>query len=174
MTNYLVSDTDQLFRGIGRVVVEFQQIEHGLADVLASLLQMKHDSDTYRVTAAMSYGQKINLMCDLYPSRRNSHWPTVDVQITRNSLKAAEEFRNTVVHSLWHVGGAEPQWLRTKANLRSKGQLKISTGKANLDALREGSEHLYTIKDWYVGRSDDLALATSRLKSLTQELSIAG
>jgi hypothetical protein len=169
----LLSDTDELFRGIGEVVVQFQQIEHWVADVLASLLQLRHEEDTHRVTAAMSYGQKVDLMCDLYPARCNPQWPAVDMQITRNGLKAAEEFRNSVVHSLWHVDGVESQWMRTKANLRSKGRLKVSTGIANLASLKEGSDCLRVVKGWYLGQSDKIAHATIRLKVLTQELGMA-
>ena len=144
-----------------------------MADVLASLLQMKHEADTHRVTAAMSYGQKVDLMCDLYPDRCNPQWPTVDIQVARNGLKAAEEFRNSVVHSFWYVGGTESQWMRTKANLRSKSQLKVSTGSANLGALKEGADCLRVVKDWYIGQSEKVALATARLKVLTKELGIA-
>lgn len=170
LSTNLISDTEKLFRGIGEVVVQFQQVEHWVADVLASLLQLKNEADTHRVTAAMSYGQKVDLMCDLYPARCNERWPAVEIQVTRNALKAAEEFRNAVVHSFWYVGGAESQWIRTKANLRSKSQLKISTGTANLDALREGADCLRVVKDWYLGQSEKVVVATGRLKILTQEL----
>ena len=77
-------------------------------------------------------------MSDLYPERKNPAWPPVDLQITRDALMAAEVFRNAVVHSLWHIGGAEPQWRRTKASLRSKGRLSVSSGAVNLGAFDEG------------------------------------
>lgn len=169
LTN-LHSETEELFRGIGEVVVQFQQVEHWVADVLASLLQLKHEADTHRVTAAMSYGQKVDLMCDLYPARCNERWPTVNIQVTRNALKAAEEFRNAVVHSFWYVGGIETQWMRTKANLRSKSQLKVSTGSANIGALKEGADCLRVVKDWYLGESEKVVVATDRLKILTKKL----
>ncbi|TXG01506.1 hypothetical protein [Massilia arenae] len=163
-------ETEELFRGIGEVVVQFQQVEHWVADVLASLLQLKHEADTHRVTAAMSYGQKVDLMCDLYPERCNERWPIVNIKVTRNALKAAEEFRNAVVHSFWYVGGTETEWMRTKANLRSKSQLKVSTGSANIGALKEGADCLRVVKDWYLGESEKVVVATGRLKILTQEL----
>lgn len=166
----LHSETEELFRGIGEVVVQFQQVEHLVADVLASLLQLKNEADTHRVTAAMGYGQKVDLICDLYPAKFNEHWPAVNIKVTRNALKAAEEFRNAVVHSLWYVGGAETQWMRTKANLRSKSQLKVSTGSANVSALREGADCLRVVKDWYLGESEKVVVATGRLKILTQKL----
>lgn len=167
----LVTDAERLHAGIGKVVVTFQFVEHWVADVLAALLQMRHTSDVHRVTAAMSYAQKVNLMCDLYPDRKNPSWLPVDLEFTRNALMAAEAFRNTVVHSFWHLGGAEPQWMRTKANLRSKGRLSITSGAANLDALEEGEKCISVVKDWYCGESEKLRVATSRLKTLVNELS---
>lgn len=171
-SNSLFFDTEKLFRGIGEVVVQFQQIEHYVASVLAYLLQLKNETDIHRITAAMSYGQKVDLMCDLYPERCNPHWPAVDIQVTRRGLKAAEEFRNSVVHSFWYVGGTKPQWVRAKANLRSKSSLRISEGSANLDALKEGVDSLCVVKTWYLGQSEMVELATTTLKDLTQKLGL--
>jgi hypothetical protein len=170
----LASEAERLYKGIGKVVVEFQLVENGVADVLASLLQMRHPTDIHRISAAMSYAQKVNLMCDLYPERSNPSWPPVELRLTRDSLMAAESFRNTVVHSLWHVGGAEPQWIRTKANLRSKGSLSVSSGVSNLDALEEGAGCLYIVRDWYCGQSEQLTKALARLRALVNELSERG
>jgi len=171
MTNDLVSDADLLYQSIGKVIVEFQFIEHVVAEILASLLQMRNPIDTHRITAAMSYGQKVDLMCDLYPDRRNQKWPVIDLQITRNALKAAEEFRNTVAHSFWHVGGVQPKWMRTKVNIRSKSRLVVTTGNVNFNALHEGSELLYVVRDWYLGQTERISDATAKLRSLTKELS---
>lgn len=166
-----LKDTNVLFESIGKIVVEFQQVEHIVAEVLATLLQMPHPTDTHRITAAMSYGQKIDLMCDLYLERSDPRWAVVDLQVVRNALKAAEEFRNTVVHSHWYVAGTQPNWMRTKANIRSKSRLNVVTGQVNLNALVEGAEVLYILKDWYIGETESLSRVTARLKALTKELS---
>ena len=74
MTNIAI-DADRLYAGIGQVVVSFQFVEYGVAEVLASLLQMRHPSDVHRVTAAMSYAQKVNLMsrpCNTSAARMNA------------------------------------------------------------------------------------------------------
>jgi hypothetical protein len=167
----IVTDAERLYAGIGKVVVTFQFVEHWVADVLAALLQMRHSADVHRVTAAMSYAQKVNLMCDLYPARKSPRWPPVELEITRNALMAAEAFRNTVVHSFWHLGGAPSQWMRTKANLRGKGGLSVLSGAANLDALYEGERCLSVVKDWYCGESEKVRAATVRLRALIHELS---
>lgn len=106
-----------------------------------------------------------------YPERKNPAWPSIDLQTTRDALMAAEAFRNAVVHSLWHIGGSEPQWRRTKASLRSKGRLSVSSGAVNLGAFDEGVRCLREVESWYVGRREKVTVAAARLKALVNELS---
>lgn len=171
MTSDLIQDTERLFRCIGEIVVRFQKIENDIAEVLSSMLKMKDPSDTHRVTAAMSYKQKLNLMCDLYEERKNPAWPPIDIVLVRSALESAETFRNSIVHSLWSVGENPSKWIRTKANLRSKGKLKIVTGPANIEALEEAITCLKTIRDWYLGFSEQLQEATKLLNKISRQLS---
>ncbi len=164
-------DSDRLHLSIGKIVVKFQQIENEVAEVLASLLEMRDPEDTHRITASMSYKQKLNLMCDLYESRKNKLWPSIDLKKARKALLSAEVFRNAVVHSFWFVGGVESQWMRSKASIQSKGKLSIVTGIANIEALEEAVNCLVIISDWYLGRTTQLADATKRLDDIFQELS---
>lgn len=172
MVSEIVIDTDRLHICIGRIVVEFQLIENVIAEVLASLLQMREPEDIHRVTAAMSYAQKLNLMCDLYNDRKNPKWPQVDLESARNALVSAETFRNSVVHSLWFVDGKKTQWMRAKANLRNGGKLKVVTGPANIEALEDAVKCLGVISNWYLGHSSELAAATISLNKLSKELSL--
>ncbi|HEY0842101.1 hypothetical protein [Methylotenera sp.] len=171
MASEIIIDTDRLHICIGKIVVKFQLIENVIAEILASLLQMRESEDIHRVTAAMSYAQKLNLMCDLYDDRKNPKRPPINIESARNALMSAETFRNAVVHSLWFVGGEESQWMRAKANLRNGGKLKVITGPANIEALEEAVNCLSVIGDWYLGRSAQLASATCSLNQLTKELS---
>ena len=171
MASEIAIDADRLHICIGKIVVKFQLIENVIAEVLASLLKMREPEDIHRVTAAMSYAQKLNLMCDLYDDRKNPEWPSIDLESARNALMSAETFRNSVVHSLWFVGGEQSQWMRAKANLRNGGKLKIVTGPANIEALEEAVNCLSVISDWYLGRSAQLAAATSSLNQRSKELS---
>ncbi len=156
---------------IGQVVVRFQFVEYIVAEHLALLLHMQKDKDVHRVSAAMSYRQKVDLMYDLYPTRRNPAWPAVELKIVRNSLYVAEEFRNAVVHSFWHVGGiGKDSWKRTKSSLRSPSGLKVTLDPVDLKRLEQGSEALGIVRDWYVAGSDKLLLATKALKAGTQAL----
>lgn len=167
----LLHDTDRLYGAIGQVVVRFQFVEYIVAEHLAILLRMKDTGDVHRVSAAMSYRQKVDLMYDLYPARSNPAWPAVELQSVRGALYAAEEFRNAVVHSFWHVGGTtERGWMRAKSTLRSSSGLKITLGPVDLKYLEQGSGALGVVRDWYVASSDKLQQATHDLRAGTQAL----
>lgn len=171
MSSDIVAQTDRLYMAIGRVVVEFQFVENIVAECLASLMRMREQEDQHRVAAAMSFRQKVDLLCDLYSRRKNVEWPDVEMDVVRKSLFAAEEFRNAVVHSFWYVSGSDaPKWMRSKSTLRSSAGLKISVGQANIECLESGSKALHTVRNWYLGDSNALKKAAEALKSCTQTL----
>jgi hypothetical protein len=142
-----------------------------LSGILALLLKLQESNDRYRIAAAMSFRQKVDLMCDLYDSRKNPKWPSVDISVTRKALNTAEEFRNRVLHSFWHLDG-KLEWIQTKPNLRSKTGLKIDTRVVSIENLEIGAKSLYVIRDWYLGQSDKISLATNELKSISTQLNL--
>lgn len=171
MSSDIVVQTDRLYMAIGRVVVEFQFVENIAAECLASLMRMREHEDQHRVAAAMSFRQKIDLLCDLYPRRKNEQWPDIEMDVARKSLFAAEEFRNAVVHSFWYVSGsAAPKWMRSKSTLRTSAGLKITAGEVNIECIESGSKALHTVRDWYLGDSNALKKAAKALKTCTQTL----
>jgi len=171
MQTQFLADTDRLYRAIGKVVVEFQFVEYTAAEILSSILQMRDQEDQHRISAAMSFRQKVDLLCDLYPLRKNPSWLDVDLPLTRKCLYGAEDFRNRVVHSFWHVAGTdEIRWMRTKASLRSSGGLRISAGVANTEALEHGAEAIQCIRDWYLNPVDKLQRAANDLQRLAKNL----
>jgi len=166
-----VSEKDRLCQAIGKVVIEFQFIEYTIAEILASILKMKEESDQHRVAAAMSFRQKADLLCDLYPTRRHAKWLEVDIPLVRKALYASEDFRNRVVHSFWYVSGSEPmQWMRSKASLRSSAGLRVSTGTANIEVLEQGTKVMYGIRDWYVTEPAKLKRLLEDLQRLSEIL----
>jgi len=164
MAKNTVDNKERLFCGIGNIVVQFQLIEHTVSEVLASLLEMKSKSDIYRITAAMSYAQKVNLMCELYNERKKTNWPHIDINITHEALNAAESFRNTIVHSLWHING--DSWTRTKPNLRKKARLNIKSEIVDIETIENGATYLYAIREFYLGNTNELVDAKNKLSSL--------
>lgn len=173
----LIESTDRLYKAIGQVIVDFQLIEYTLSEILAGLLHFKESEDNHRVSAAMSYRQKVGLVSDIYDKRKPDNWPSVDIRVARKALFAAEDFRNRVVHSFWHVASDdenETKWMRVKASLRTSNGLKVGAGEANIEYLEASEKSLKDVRDWYLGLTDKVQEATEKLKKYAEELHVEG
>lgn len=165
-TDRIVSETKCLYEGIGRVVVSFQQIEQWLAEVLAMLLRMREKDDQFLVSAAMSFGQKVDLLVELYPKRKAAHLKDVDLAVVKTALSTAEEFRNRVVHSFWAIDCAdESRWIRIKGSLRGRKGLKLSKTSENIEILHECDNALIVIREWMLRETSKLEEATKTLRA---------
>jgi len=166
VTDPVVNETTRLFEGIGRIVVSFQQIEQWLAEILAMLLRMREKDDQFLVSAAMSFGQKVDLLVELYPKRKSAHLKDVDLIVVKNALSTAEEFRNRVVHSFWAIECAdETRWIRIKGSLRGRKGLKLSKTPANIEMLHECDSALLVIREWMLKETSKIEAATVTLKA---------
>jgi hypothetical protein len=171
MYNDELIKTDKLKIAIGETVISFQFIENDLAYFIGKLLLLKEDKDVHRISAAMSFKQKVDFFCEIYPTRRWKNWPEMNIKAVKNSLVAAEEFRNSVVHSFWYVSGKRKiVWMRSKGSLRSKAGLNHVDGIADIRALEQGVEALKKIRDWYLGKTEELITETTKIKKLTKKL----
>lgn len=171
--NDLIESTSRLFHAIGHAVVLFQQVEQWLAEELAILLRMREREDQYLVSAAMSYKQKVDLLVELYPKRRNARLPEVDISSVRRALYAAEEYRNRVVHSFWAVEcGDTSRWKRIKGSLKGRKGFSMHSTDADIRSLEECNEALQIICQWSVSTSEELALATETIVRAMQQPAI--
>jgi hypothetical protein len=166
ITDPVVIETARLYEGIGRIVVSFQQIEQWLAEILAMLLHMREKDDQFLVSAAMSFGQKVDLLVELYPKRKTAQLKDVDLIVVKNALSTAEEFRNRVVHSFWAIECAdEARWIRIKGSLRGRKGLKLSKTSANIEMLHECDGALLVIREWMLKETSKIEVATATLKA---------
>lgn len=167
-----IKNTERLKIGIGEVVINFQLLEYELSNILCRRLEMKNDDDSHRISAAMSFKQKVNLYCDVYIAHTRENTFELDIPAIRKALSAAEEFRNSVVHSFWHVKvNKNIVWMSTKSNLSSKNGLKIVDGVANIRKLEKGIECIKEIRNWYLGETEKLEEARKQIQKCTNELS---
>jgi hypothetical protein len=172
LTTRGITNTQRLKTGIGDVVINFQFLEYELSEILSRALGFKNQDDAHRIGAAMSFKQKLNLYCELYAERDNKGAIKVDILTVRKAMAAAEEFRNSVVHSFWHVSGNKDiVWMRTKSNIASKSGLKISAGVADIRKLEAGVECLKIIRGWYLGDTKELEKAIHSLRRCASGLS---
>ena len=165
----IAEQTDSLFRAIGHVVVQFQQVEQWLAEELAVMLRMREREDQYLVSAAMSFKQKVDLLVELYPKRKLRDWPDVDIATIRRALYTAEEFRNRVVHSFWAIEcGDKSRWVRIKGSLLGRGGFSLHTIDADSIALEECCKALRVICEWIVVAPEQVFNATAVLTKYLQ------
>jgi hypothetical protein len=163
----IVEQAEQLYRAIGMAVVNFQQIEQWLAEELALLLRMRDKDDQHLVSAAMSFGQKVDLLVNLFPKRavRHPNLPVVDVAIVKKALEAAEEYRNRVVHSFYAIEcDDESRWIRIKGSLRGRKGFSLNSVEVNVAAFDECNDALKTIRGWSLTEPGNLVRATELLK----------
>ncbi|RZO86231.1 MAG: hypothetical protein EVA65_04690 [Oceanococcus sp.] len=165
----LTIQTRELYEAIGESVVVFQQIEQWLAEILAVVLRMRHADDQYLVSAAMSFSQKVDLLCEVYPKRKSKSLPDRDMVLIRASLYKAEQYRNRVVHSFWGVECADQsRWVRIKGSLRGKSGFSKQSVSADLQALKSCNGALRIIREWIVRGQDDLHGAMDTLTQYMQ------
>lgn len=155
----LVNATE-LFAGIGKIVVRFQQIEMWVSEILAGMLLMRNKDDRYLVSSAMSFRQKVDLLVELYPKRRPKMVHDIDIKLVRRALYTAEEFRNRIVHSFWAIEcGERTRWVRIKASLRGRLGFTLRSVDANTLMLEECAGALKTICEWVLATPAEVEAA---------------
>ena len=157
------AERDRLFAAIGRVVVNFQQVELWLAESLASVLSLEVLEDRHIISSAMSFRQKVDLVAELYP-RKKTHGQGVEMKLIKKALCTAEEFRNRIVHSLWAVE-FPGKWVRIKGSIKGKGGFSLATSAANISQLEAAAIALLVIREWELNDSATLQAAIVALGS---------
>lgn len=168
----LLDQSEALFRAIGLTVVRFQQVEQWLAEELAVLLHMRDKEDQYVVSAAMSFGQKVDLLVELFPKRaiRHPRLPFVDIKVVQKALSKAEEYRNRVVHSFYAIECTdESRWHRMKGSLRGRKGFSLNSTIINIGIFEECNEALRIIREWSIKDSEAISAATATLMKHIQE-----
>lgn len=162
-TDTLIKQTDELFNAIGDAVVRFQQVEHWLADELASTLDMRDSDAAYLVSASMSFKQKVSLLMELFPTKRPIEAMNIDLDAVFQALTASEIYRNLVVHSYWAI--AQEEWRRMKGSVRGKNGYSFSTEKAAIQTLVKCNLALQDVRNWATISPEKLKQATAVLRS---------
>lgn len=154
----------RLFAAIGRIVVEFQQMESWLAESLTGLLALDPMGDRHTVLASMSFRQKVDLLFVLY-GRKRRHDLKTPMETVRKALHKAEEYRNRIVHSVWAVGGTPRTWIREKSSLRGKKGLGVTSRAVDIAHLEKSADSLRTITQWELATEQELTAAIQHLQA---------
>ncbi len=149
-----LEDQDNLFRAIGAVVVAFQRTELALTEQLGRLLGMRREEEQRILGAAMSFGQKVDLFAALHRKSANSTKEEL-CGVACNYLKAAEEFRNNVVHSDYYVVGRTViRWVQQKASVRGSKGLRLRKKIVNIPYIVDGAKTIMSL--WFEATCFDL------------------
>lgn len=159
--NLNASERDRMFIAIGNIVVNFQQVELWLAQILASILSLRVLEDGHVISSAMSFRQKVDLVVELYP-RKKVHGHGVEMSLVKNSLYAAEEFRNRVVHSFWAVE-SPGKWVRIKSSIKGRKSFYPSISSVNVGQLEVAAASLLVIREWELVNAASLQAAVDAL-----------
>lgn len=118
---------------IGLLVMQFNQLEHDLGEFLAVFMKKESQEQYFEniaiMTAALSFGQKLDLLSALYLKRYDAQPTQCDIfKRMISQLSKFEEYRNAIIHSRWgtHSFG-DSELKRFKPNIKGrKGLRKVS------------------------------------------------
>jgi len=130
---------------IGRIVLNFADLEREFSSVIAFLLQVKPEAGS-TVTAELSFKNKLNLISALYRQctvdQESLDWFSALMKL----LQKCEELRNQIVHSHW-FDAREAGVLRVKpANSQRKGHFVKSEELLPMHLMNISDYIAYTIE----------------------------
>lgn len=132
----------RLATSIGLLVIQFNRFEHDIGEFLAVFLsspnQGEISEDIAIMTAALSFGQKLDLLSALYLKRYKNRPEQCEVfRKLISELSTFEEFRNTQVHSRWGTGSfSDTEFKRIKPTIKGRKGLRQATEFADSRKIR--------------------------------------
>ncbi|MGC4394290.1 hypothetical protein [Hydrogenophaga sp. T2] len=118
---------------IGLLVIQFNRLEYDLGEFLGVFLKRKNQEEHFEniaiMTAALSFGQKLDLLSALYLKRYREQPKQCEI-FKRIILQMSkyEEYRNSLVHSRWGTQTfGDSEFKRFKSNIKGrKGLRKVA------------------------------------------------
>ena len=120
----------RLASSIGLLVMEFNRLEHDIGEYLAVFMKRTSQEEYFDniaiMTAALSFGQKLDLLSALYLKRYDKLPAQCEVfRLIIRQVSKYEEYRNTVIHSRWGTQTlGEDTIRRFKPNVKGRKGLR--------------------------------------------------
>ena len=115
---------------IGLLVIQFNRFEHDLGEFLAVFMKRGSQEEYFEniaiMTAALSFGQKLDLLSALYLKRYQELPKQCEIfKRIISQLSKFEEYRNALIHSRWgtHTFG-DAEFKRFKPNIKGRKGLR--------------------------------------------------
>lgn len=123
---------------IGLLFMQFNRLEHDLGEFLAVFMKRGSQEEYFEniaiMTAALSFGQKLDLLSALYLNRYRAQSTQCDIfKRIISQLSKFEEYRNALIHSRWGT--------------RTFGDSEFKRFKPNIKG-RKGLRQVATLADW--------------------------
>ena len=115
---------------IGLLIMQFNRLEQSLGELLAVFLKRERQDNFFEnidiMTAALSFGQKLDLLSALYLKRYQKLTKQCHVfQKIIHQLSKFEEYRNKYVHSRWGIRTvSDAEFKRFKPKIKGRKGLK--------------------------------------------------
>ncbi len=113
----------QLLAPLGEVAANFSMLDSILSSQIWLLLfgnSLKEQRTGQIVTAELSFKNKIALFSSLFQHRFPDEKPFERLKAIRKKLRAANEKRNRLLHSVWAASGHRGSSTRTKTTAKEK------------------------------------------------------
>ncbi|WP_269630560.1 hypothetical protein [Pelomonas sp. BJYL3] len=127
---------------IGLLVMQFNRFEHDLGEFLAVFMKRESQEQYFEniaiMTAALSFGQKLDLLSALYLNRYEDQSAQCDIfKRIISQLSKFEEYRNALIHSRWgtHTFG-DSEFKRFKPNIKGRKGLRQVAALADWRQIR--------------------------------------
>ena len=128
---------------IGLLVMQFNRFEHDLGEFLAVFMKKESQEQYFEniaiMTAALSFGQKLDLLSALYLKRYEDQQDQCDIfKRIISQLSKFEEYRNALIHSRWgtHTFG-DTEFKRFKPNIKGRKGLRQVAALADWRQIRK-------------------------------------
>lgn len=118
---------------IGLLIMQFNQLEHELGEFLAVFMKRESQEQYFEniaiMSAALSFGQKLDLLSALYLKRYEIQSAQCEIfKRIISQLSKFEEYRNSIIHSRWGTQTfGDTEFKRFKPNIKGrKGLRKVA------------------------------------------------
>lgn len=127
---------------IGLLVMQFNRFEHDLGEFLAVFMKRGNQEEYFEniaiMTAALSFGQKLDLLSALYLKRYQGQPAQCDIfKRIISQLSKFEEYRNALIHSRWGTRTfGDSEFKRFKPNIKGRKGLRQVAALADWRQIR--------------------------------------
>lgn len=127
---------------IGLLVMQFNRFEHDLGEFLAVFMKRESQEQYFEniaiMTAALSFGQKLDLLSALYLKRYEDKSAQCDIfKRIISQLSKFEVYRNALMHSRWGIQTfGDSEFKRFKPNIKGRKGLRQVTALADWRQIR--------------------------------------